>query len=189
MNVVPTELPGVVILEPRVFRDDRGYFLETWSRDRYAAAGLPAEFVQDNLSYSTRGVLRGLHYQHPRAQGKLVGVLRGEVYDVAVDIRRGSPTFGRWVGVTLSAENGRQLYVPVGFAHGFVVMGEEALFVYKCTAPYDPGGEGSIVWDDPDLGIRWPLPAGAAPRLSPKDAAAPRLRDVPADRLPAYQTA
>jgi dTDP-4-dehydrorhamnose 3,5-epimerase len=181
MKVIETELPGVLILEPRVFRDDRGYFVETWNASRYAEAGLPERFVQDNLSYSTRGVLRGLHYQHPRAQGKLVSVLQGAVYDVAVDIRRGAPTFGRWVGVELSAENGRQLYVPEGFAHGFAVLGDEALFVYKCTAPYDPAGEGSILWDDPDLGIAWPL---ATPRLSGKDAAAPRLRDVAPGRLP-----
>jgi dTDP-4-dehydrorhamnose 3,5-epimerase len=183
MNVVPTELPGVVILEPRVFRDDRGYFYETWSRERYAAAGLPETFVQDNLSYSTRGVVRGLHYQHPGGQGKLVSVLRGAVYDVAVDIRRGSPTFGRWVGVELSAENGRQLYIPEGFAHGFAVMGDEALFSYKCTAPYNPAGEGSVLWDDPDLGIAWPVGSSEA-RLSGKDAAAPRLRDVAPGRLP-----
>lgn len=181
MKITETELPGVLVLEPRVFRDDRGYFLESWNQARYAEAGLPAAFVQDNLSYSTRGVLRGLHYQHPAAQGKLVCVLAGEVFDVAVDIRRGSPTFGRWVGVTLSAENGLQMYVPEGYAHGFLVTSESALFSYKCTRPYRPSDEGIVLWDDPDLGIAWP---SAAPRLAPKDATAPRLRDIPHDRLP-----
>ena len=186
MNVIPTELPGVVILETRAFRDDRGYFLETWNQERYAQAGLPPLFVQDNLSHSQSGVLRGLHYQYPLQQGKLVCVLRGEVFDVAVDIRRGSPTFGRWVGATLSAENGRQMYIPEGFAHGFVVTGDEALFVYKCTALYKPSDEGSILWNDPDLGIDWPT---ADARLSPKDEAAPRLCDLPAERLPLHDAA
>ncbi len=183
MNVIETELPGVVIVEPRVFRDDRGYFLETWNGARYASAGLPDRFVQDNLSFSTRGVLRGLHYQHPHGQGKLVSVVRGEVFDVAVDVRLGSPSFGKWVGVTLSAETGRELYIPPGFAHGFVVRGDSALFSYKCTEYYQPESEASLAWDDPDLAIAWPEDA---PRLSPKDAAAPRLRDVPTDRLPVY---
>ena len=183
MNVKPTRLPGVLLIEPRVFRDDRGYFFETWSRARYAEAGLPADFVQDNLSVSRAGVLRGLHYQHPTAQGKLVGVLRGEVFDVAVDIRAGSPTFGRWEGFLLSAENGRQLYVPEGFAHGFAVTSDEAIFSYKCTAPYDPSSEGSVRWDDPDLAIDWPV---RSPALAPKDAAAPSLAEVPADRIPRY---
>ena len=128
MNVVPTSLAGVLILEPRVYRDARGRFCETWNQARHAAAGLPARFVQDNVSFSTGGVLRGLHYQHPRGQGKLVSVLQGEVFDVAVDIRRGSPSFGRWLGTTLSAEDGRQLYIPAGFAHGFVVTSAAALF-------------------------------------------------------------
>jgi dTDP-4-dehydrorhamnose 3,5-epimerase len=183
MNAIPTKLPGVVILEPRIFRDDRGYFYETWSRQRYADAGLPADFVQDNVSYSIHGVLRGLHYQHPTAQGKLVSVLRGEVFDVAVDIRQGSPTFGKWEGVTLSAENGRQFYVPEGFAHGFVVTSPDAIFSYKCTGPYDPKAEGSVLWDDPAIGINWPV---SSPILAPKDAAALRLADIPADRLPRY---
>ena len=187
MNPTPTDLPGVLIFEPRVFRDDRGFFVETWNRDRYAGAGLPREFVQDNLSESAPGVLRGLHYQHPNGQGKLVGVTRGSVFDVAVDIRVGSPTFGRWVGVALSAEDGRQLYIPPGFAHGFVVNGDvRATFQYKCTAPYDPASEGSVAWDDPDLGINWPV---AAPTLNAKDRDAPRLRDVPDDRLPRYEVA
>ena len=183
MNVVETALPGVVIVEPRVFRDDRGYFLETWNEAAYAAAGLPSRFVQDNVSYSTAGVIRALHYQHPHPQGKLVSVLQGEVFDVAVDIRVGSPTYGRWVGVTLSAENQHRFYVPEGFAHGFAVTSERALFAYKCTDFYRAEAEGSIRWDDPDLAIAWPV---AAPVLSSKDAAAPFLRDVPPDRLPRY---
>ena len=183
MNVVETDLPGVVIVEPRVFRDDRGYFLETWNEAAYGAAGLPTRFVQDNLSSSKQGVVRALHYQHPNPQGKLVSVLDGEVFDVAVDIRIGSPTFGRWVGVTLSAENQHRLYVPEGFAHGFAVTSERALFAYKCTDFYRPEAEGSIRWDDPDLAIAWPV--GRA-LLAPKDAAAPLLKDVPQERLPRY---
>lgn len=183
MNVIPTELPGVLILEPRRFRDDRGFFYESFNEARYAEAGLPSRFVQDNMSYSERGVLRGLHYQLPNAQGKLVSVLRGEVFDVAVDIRRGSPTFGKWAGAALSFENGRQLYIPPGFAHGFLVTGDGAVFHYKCTALYDPKAEGSIAWDDPAIGIAWP---SKDVRLSPKDAAAPRLADVADDRLFAF---
>jgi dTDP-4-dehydrorhamnose 3,5-epimerase len=184
MNVIQTRLPGVVIIEPRIFRDDRGYFLETWSAANYGSASLPTEFAQDNLSCSKPGVLRGLHYQFPTAQGKLVCVTKGEVFDVAVDIRVGSPTFGQWEGVRLSSQNGRQLYIPEGFAHGFQVLGDEpAFFSYKCTAGYDPTGQCSILWDDPDLTIEWP---GASPLLSPKDAEAPRLRDVPESRLPRY---
>ena len=183
MNALSTRLPGVLILEPRTFHDNRGYFLETWNLARFAAAGLPERFVQDNLSSSKRGVLRGLHYQWPAAQGKLLQVLRGEVFDVAVDIRPGSPTYGRWEGVTLSAENGRQLYVPEGFAHGFVVTGGEALVSYKCTDYYQPRDEGVVRWDDPDLGIAWPV---AAPTLAPKDRDAPRLREIAPERLPRY---
>ena len=183
MNAIQTALPGVLILEPRVFRDDRGYFLETWNGARYADLGLPERFVQDNLSSSTRGVLRGLHYQHPNGQGKLVSVARGEVFDVAADIRPGSPSFGEWVGVSLSSENHRSLYIPPGFAHGFVVLSDDALFSYKCTEYYAPNCEASLIWNDPDLAIKWPE---ADPRLSPKDLAAPRLRDVPRDRLPTF---
>lgn len=187
MTVTPTALPGVVLIEPRVFRDDRGYFLETWSEAKYGEAGLPTVFRQDNLSSSAVGVLRGLHYQFPTAQGKLVSVVRGEVFDVAVDIRVGSPTFGQWVGVVLSATSGHQLYIPEGFAHGFQVIGTEpALFAYKCTAGYDPAGQCSIRWDDPDIGIAWPI---SSPGLAPKDADAPRLRDVPPDRLPRFEPA
>ena len=187
MKVIETRLPGVMVIEPRVFRDDRGYFLETWSDAAYGPAQLPTRFLQDNLSYSAVGVLRGLHYQFPTPQGKLVSVVRGQVFDVAVDIRVGSPTFGQWVGETLTAENGRQLYIPEGFAHGFVVTGTEpASFAYKCTAGYDPTGQCSVLWDDPDIGIVWPA---EAPLLSPKDGDAPRLRDISEDRLPRYQPA
>ncbi len=187
MKVTATRLPGVMVVEPRVFRDDRGYFLETWSASAYGPAQLPTEFLQDNLSYSAVGVLRGLHYQFPTPQGKLVSVVRGAVFDVAVDIRVGSPTFGQWVGETLTAENGRQLYVPEGFAHGFLVVGTEpASFAYKCTAGYDPTGQCSVRWDDPAIGIVWPA---EAPSLSPKDRDAPRLHDISPDRLPRYQPA
>ncbi|CAN5806757.1 dTDP-4-dehydrorhamnose 3,5-epimerase [soil metagenome] len=183
MNVIETPLPGVLLLEPKVFRDDRGYFLETWNQGRYVELGLPGRFVQDNLSFSKRGILRGLHYQHPRAQGKLVSVAQGEVFDVAVDIRAGSPTFGKWFGALLSAENARQFYIPEGFAHGFVVISDSALFSYKCTEFYQPREEGSIVWNDPEIGIQWPV---ETPTLSPKDADAPRLLDIPPDRLPRF---
>jgi dTDP-4-dehydrorhamnose 3,5-epimerase len=184
VKIIETELPGVVLIEPRVFGDDRGFFLETWSRSQYVELGLPGEFVQDNVSLSVPGVIRGLHFQHPSAQGKLVMALRGEIFDVAVDIRRGSPTYGRWTGATLSGATLRQMYVPPGFAHGFAVVGEAALVSYKCTAAYNPRHESSIRWDDPDLGIAWPV---AEPIVSAKDRAAPRLRDVAADRLPEYQ--
>jgi dTDP-4-dehydrorhamnose 3,5-epimerase len=186
VNVVETELPGVVVLEPAVHGDERGFFMEAWNRRRYEGIGIPAGFVQDNLSYSAKGVLRGLHFQHPNAQGKLVSVLRGEVFDVAVDVRLGSPSFGEWVGVTLSAENKRQLYVPEGFAHGFVVTGEAALFSYKCTAYYSPETEHSLLWSDPDLGIGWPV---EAPELSAKDASAPALAQIAAGKLPRYAEA
>lgn len=180
MEIKPTKLDGVVIIEPKVFGDHRGFFMETWNAKRYEECGLDVSFVQDNLSYSRRGILRGLHYQNPNTQGKLVSVLQGEVYDVAVDVRAGSKTFGEWVAVTLSAENKRQFYVPPGFAHGFCVTSEMALFVYKCTDMYNPQAEGSILWNDPDLGIDWPI---EEPLLSDKDKDAPRLNEVPLDRL------
>lgn len=187
MNVVATDLPGVLLLEPRVFRDERGHFLETWLAGRYEDAGLPPVFVQDNVSVSHRGVLRGLHFQHPHAQGKLVSVLRGAVFDVAVDVRRGSPTFGRWFGAELSAENARQLWIPPGFAHGFQVVSEEdAVFLYKCTERYAPAAEHTLRWDDPAVGVRWPL---AEPILSVKDAAAARLAEIPTGDLPPYPAA
>jgi dTDP-4-dehydrorhamnose 3,5-epimerase len=184
MNVVETNLPGVLIVEPDVFGDERGFFMETWNGKRYEEAGLPGRFVQDNLSYSARGVLRGLHFQNPQPQGKLVSVLRGEVFDVAVDIRIGSPTFGEWTGVTLSAENKRQFYVPPDFAHGFLVTGEDALFYYKCTDYYAPSAEGIDIWNDPEIGIEWPTDA---PTLSERDSAAPPLREMPEGSLPRYQ--
>jgi dTDP-4-dehydrorhamnose 3,5-epimerase len=184
VKTTATEIPEVLLIEPRVFRDGRGHFLETWSAERYAALGLPASFVQDNVSASRRGVLRGLHFQHPHAQGKLVQVLRGAVFDVAVDVRFGSPTFGRWVGAELSADNARQLWVPAGFAHGFqVTSAEDAVFLYKCTECYAPAAEATIRWDDPEIGIRWPLPD---PVLSGKDAEAPPLAEIPPDRLPQF---
>jgi dTDP-4-dehydrorhamnose 3,5-epimerase len=163
-----------------VFADDRGWFCETWNERRYHEAGIQERFVQDNLSFSRRGTLRGLHLQNPNAQGKLVMVLQGEVWDVAVDLRRTSPTFRRWQAVRLTGDGRQQFYVPPGFAHGFVVLSDTALFHYKCTAPYSPADEVSIRWNDPDLAIDWPV---SAPMLSPKDAAAPWLRDIPAERL------
>ena len=183
MNVVETSLPGVLIIEPDVFGDERGFFMETWNGRRYEEAGLPGRFVQDNLSYSARGVLRGLHFQNPQPQGKLVSVLWGEVFDVAVDIRAGSPTFGEWTGVTLSAENKRQFYVPPDFAHGFLVTSEDAIFFYKCTDYYAPSSEGIVLWSDPDIGIEWPTDA---PTLSERDGKAPPLREMPEGSLPRY---
>jgi len=185
MNVTPTGLEGLLIVSPVVRQDERGYFLETWTHSRYAAHGMPMDMGQDNLSWSRRGVLRGLHYQFPRAQAKLVSVAVGEIFDVAVDIRVGSPTFGRWRGVWLSAENHRQLYVPEGFAHGFCVLSEGALVSYKCSREYDPAGEGAILWSDPDLGIDWPI---AAPLLSPKDAAALPLSATAPEQLPRMES-
>lgn len=169
MKVIPTELPDVVVIEPQVFGDPRGFFLETWSSRRFAELGLHMTFVQDNWSRSKRGILRGMHYQLRNPQGKLVRVTQGEVFDVAVDLRRSSPTFGKWTGVTLSAENYRALYVPPGFAHGFYVTSESADFQYKCTDLYAPEFERSIAWNDPAIGIRWPLELGGEPALSEKD--------------------
>ena len=183
MKILPTELEGVVIVEPKVFADARGFFLETWSAERYGAAGLPSAMVQDNLSSSARGVLRGLHYQYPEPQGKLVYVLSGEVLDVAVDIRVGSPAFGRWTSVELSADNKRQLFIPAGFAHGFCVTSERALVAYKCTHPYRPHFDRGLAWNDPEIGVRWPTDA---PLLSEKDARAPRLSEIPAELLPRW---
>ena len=180
MNVIPCDIQGPLIIEPDVFGDARGFFMESWSRSRYAAAGLDFDFVQDNFSFSRRGILRGLHFQNPNAQGKLVSAWQGEVWDVAVDLRRNSPTFGKWAGVTLSSENKRQFYVPAGFAHGFVVTSETALFHYKCTATYSPKDERAVRWNDPALGIAWPM---TEPILSKKDEGAPYLADIPADWL------
>jgi dTDP-4-dehydrorhamnose 3,5-epimerase len=184
MNVIQTLLPGVVILEPKVFGDDRGYFLETYRADRYMNEGINATFVQDNESFSSHGILRGLHYQLNHPQGKLVRVGQGEVYDVALDIRVGSPTFGQWHGVLLSGENKRQFYVPPGFAHGFYVISKTATFLYKCTNYYAPQDEHGILWNDPDLKIDWPTKA--EPLLSNKDGVLPKLKDVRPDYLPKF---
>jgi dTDP-4-dehydrorhamnose 3,5-epimerase len=179
MEVRPTAIPDVLLVEPRVFGDARGFFFESYNqRGLEAAVGRPLRFVQDNHSLSSRGVLRGLHYQLPHPQGKLVRVIRGEVFDVAVDLRRGSPTFRRWVGEILSAENKRQLFVPEGFAHGFLVLSEWAEFLYKTTDYWHPEAERCIRWDDPELAIAWP-PSGAAPIVSAKDAAGTRLAEAP----------
>lgn len=183
MKVEQTSIPGVVVIEPRVFGDARGFFKETWSAERYAEAGVPKTFVQDNISKSSRGVLRGLHLQHPHGQGKLVQALLGEVFDVAVDVRVGSPTFGQWVGVTLSAENHKQFYIPPGFAHGFCVTSETALFSYKCTDGYHPECELGVLWNDAAVGIEWPV---TDPSLSDKDKAYPALADIPKDVLPTF---
>ena len=176
-----TDLEGVIIVEPDVHRDDRGFFLESFHAGRYAEGGIAAAFVQDNHSKSSRDTLRGLHAQWRRPQGKLVRCLAGSIWDVAVDMRPGSPTRARWVGVELNAENFRQIYGPPGFLHGFVVLSDSAEVEYKCTDLYDPGGELSVLWNDPEIGIEWPV---HAPLLSGKDAAAPLLADVPAEMLP-----
>ena len=183
MKVTNTELPGVVLIEPRTFRDSRGHFLETWNQARYGQLGVPGGMVQDNLSRSRRGVLRGLHFQFPACQGKLVYVLEGQVFDVAVDVRLGSPHFGRWVGFHLSHDNNRQIYIPEGFAHGFCVLSATALVAYKCSEAYRPECEVGVVWNDPRVGIDWPL---SSPIVSPRDAALRRLDDLPTDSLPQY---
>jgi dTDP-4-dehydrorhamnose 3,5-epimerase len=181
LNIIPTNLDGVLIIEPGSFGDQRGYFMEIYQKQRYQAAGVGVEFVQDNISFSRQNTLRGLHFQHPRGQAKLVQVLTGEIYDVAVDIRRGSPTFGQWTGVVLSENNHRQLFVPQGFAHGFCVLSETAHFQYKCSDYYSPRDEGGILWNDPVIGIEWPI---EQPLLSDRDRHFPVLRDIPVDRLP-----
>lgn len=175
MNVISTQIPGAIIIEPKLFGDARGFFLETYQAQRYADAGLPMHFVQDNQSRSAKGVLRGLHFQRKYPQGKLVSVTRGEVFDVAVDLRKSSPAFGKWVGVHLTEDNHRQFYVPPGCAHGFCVLSEVADFQYKCTDYYHPEDEGSVIWNDPEIGIEWPL---QNPSLSTKDAQAPFFKDV-----------
>ena len=180
MRFQPAALEGVVIIEPDVFRDERGFFLESYHREKYRAGGIDGDFVQDNHSRSGRATLRGLHAQVRKPQGKLVRAIEGTVYDVAVDIRRDSPTFAHWVAVELSAESFRQLYVPPGFAHGFCVLGEHAQVEYKCTDLYDPEDEIVVAWNDPEIGIEWPI---ESPRLSERDRTAPRLRDV-LERLP-----
>lgn len=182
MLLTSTDLPDVLLIMPQVFGDQRGYFMETWNQVRYAAAGLDVNFVQANVSKSEMGSLRGLHFQFPNPQGKLVYVLQGEVYDVAVDIRVGSPNFGKWVGLMLSEKNRHQLYIPPGFAHGFCVTSGSALFAYHCTTPYDADADGVIAWDDPEIGIEWPVDE---PILSDKDATALRFKDM-LERLPPY---
>lgn len=181
MNSIATGIAGLVIIEPQVHGDARGYFMETWHAQRYARLGLPDQFVQSNISRSAAGVVRGLHYQFPEPQGKLVQVVEGRVFDVAVDIRSDSPTFRQWVGVELSGENHRQLYVPEGFAHGFCVLGEGATITYLCTRPFSAESDAAIAWDDPDIGVEWPIQPQS---LSAKDQAAPRLCEVPEQQLP-----
>ena len=184
MKVIATRLAGCVVIEPAVFGDERGYFYEGWNAARFAEHGLPTHFVQHNVSRSQRGVLRGLHYQWPgNVQGKLVSVLEGEVYDVAVDIRRGSPTFGRSTAVLLNAENRRHFWIPPGFAHGFVTLSERAVFTYLCTETYDRDADAAVRWNDAAFAIDWPV---SEPSLSDKDAKAPFLADIPDQRMPVY---
>lgn len=183
MKFIETALPGCTIIEPAVFGDARGSFFENWHAAKFAAAGIHASFVQANVSTSMQGVLRGLHYQWPNPQGKLMQVLEGEVWDVAVDIRRGSPSFGKSAAVVLSAENRRQIWIPEGFAHGFVVLSERAVFSYLCTALYDRESDAAIRWNDAQLAIDWPV---SSPALSDKDAKAPFLAELPAERLPVF---
>jgi dTDP-4-dehydrorhamnose 3,5-epimerase len=185
LKISKTSLADIMVVEPVTFKDDRGYFMETYNAEHYAEAGITVPFVQDNLSYSACGVLRGLHLQNPNIQGKLVYVLQGEVFDVAVDLRVGSPQFGCWTGVTLSSENRQQLYIPEGFAHGFCVMSEWALLAYKCTDFYSTASELTILWNDPEIGINWPI---ETPSLSDKDAAAIRLDKIDPAALPSYKT-
>jgi dTDP-4-dehydrorhamnose 3,5-epimerase len=181
LRVLETGLDGVVIIEPRVYGDERGFFQETWKASSYGRHSLPTHFSQANISRSAQGVLRGLHYQYRQPQGKLVSVLEGRIFDVAVDVRPGSPSFGQWAGVELSAANHRQLYVPEGFAHGFIVLSDSALFHYHCTTEYAPEYEVAIAWNDPQIGVKWPCEPIS---ISAKDKVAPQLRDLPEDRLP-----
>jgi len=181
MKVIETALPGVLVIEPQVFGDARGFFYESYNEARFRGAGIDARFVQSNVSRSAKGVLRGLHYQWPHPQGKFVSVLEGEVFDVAVDIRRGSPHFGQWFGAMLTAENKRHMWIPEGFAHGFCVVSDYATFSYQCTALYDAKADAGVLWNDPAIGIDWPI---AEPQLSDKDLKAPLLKDVPEHRLP-----
>jgi len=184
VKVERTTLPGVIIVTPVVHSDERGTFRETWQRERYAQSGLPGQWVQDNVSVLRRGVVRGLHFQFPEPQGKLVTVLRGAIFDVAVDVRAGSPSFGKHVAVTLSAADGRQLWVPEGFAHGFAALEDDTTVLYKTTRPFRPNGDRTIRWNDPTLGIAWPVPA---PLLSAKDADALPLASFTPDELPQYE--
>ncbi len=183
MIVSKTPLAGALVFEPVVHGDERGFFIETWNHERYKKAGLDVKFVQSNLSKSSQGVLRGLHFQNPKPQGKLVQIISGEVFDVAVDIRLGSPTFGQWYGVTLSADNHKQFYIPEGFAHGFCVLSEDAIFSYMCTNIYDATADCSLLWNDAQIGIDWPL---AQPLLSNKDKAAQTLAQINPQKLPKF---
>ena len=176
MKVESTKLEGVVLITPDVFGDERGFFMETYNEKKAMEAGLNEKFVQDNHSRSTKGVLRGLHFQYPQWQGKLVRTLQGEIYDVAVDIRKGSATYGQWVGFYLSSENKQQLYIPAGFAHGFCVTSDIADVAYKCTSLYEPSQDAGVLWNDPDIGIEWPV---ESPVLSEKDKKAPKLAELP----------
>ena len=182
MIVERLEIPEIILIKPRVFRDDRGHFLETWRASEYDALGI-GPFVQDNVSVSRRDVLRGLHLQNPGGQGKLVSALRGRVFDVGVDVRVGSPTFGRWAGAELSDENGFQLYIPPGFAHGCLTLSDEVVFAYKCTSLYAPAAELTIRWNDPAVAVAWPC---TTPILASKDSAAMTLEEIPIERLPVY---
>ena len=188
MNIIPTNLPGVIVIEPKVYVDKRGFFLETFREDVLLQAGINVHFVQDNHTRSSQGVLRGLHYQMTQTQGKLVHVATGSVFDVVVDVRSGSPTFGQWFGTELNEDNIKMIYVPPGFAHGFVVLSETADFIYKCTDYYHPESEQGIAWDDPDLNIDWPIAEIAEKiSLSDKDKQNVKLKDQPAEKLPAYK--
>ncbi|HSK19858.1 MAG TPA: dTDP-4-dehydrorhamnose 3,5-epimerase [Longimicrobiales bacterium] len=184
MNVIETPLAGVQVFEPDRFEDERGWFMEVWNEERYLHAGLPVRFAQTNVSLSSRGVLRGMHYQSPQEQGKLVSVLSGAVFDVLVDIRRGSPDFGRWYGLELSADNRRQLWIPEGYAHGFLALSAATLVHYACTAPYHPGSDRTLAWDDPDVGIAWPHTPAI---ISAKDRAAPPLARISDAELPSLR--
>lgn len=183
MKVIHTKLAGAVVFEPKVFGDERGFFMETWNYERYKEAGLDVKFVQSNLSKSSKGVLRGLHFQNPKPQGKLVQILTGEVFDVAVDIRKGSPTFGQWHGETLTGDNHKQFYIPEGFAHGFCVLSDMAIFSYMCTNVYHASADASILWNDPQIDIKWPIDT---PLLSEKDKNAPTLAIIDPDKLPNF---
>ena len=187
MKIIETHLPGVVVIEPKIFGDKRGFFLESFRQDTIDQAGINVTFVQDNHSRSTQGVLRGLHYQLKQTQGKLVRVTSGSVFDVAVDVREGSPTFGQWYGAQLDEENMRMMYVPPGYAHGFVVLSDSADFLYKCTDYYHPESEQGIAWNDPDIGIEWPIEAlSSEVSLSEKDKANPFLKNQPSEKLPHF---
>jgi dTDP-4-dehydrorhamnose 3,5-epimerase len=181
---IKTDIPGVLLLEPKVFEDSRGFFMETFHQKKYAEAGIDHAFIQDNYSHSTQGTLRGLHYQHKHPQGKLIYVITGEIFDVAVDIRQGSPTFGQWVGQYLSDQNKRQIFIPEGFAHGFCVISETADVLYKATDLYNPDDEYGVLWSDPDIGIDWPV---EVPIVSDKDKQYSRLRDALKTQLPIYE--